>query len=310
MARKKATPKQRERLLASNLHRCCVCKRDGVGLHLHHIDGNNANTVDHNMAVLCVEDHDSHHRPNEYSKPKHLELSEDKLREYKLSWESFVQDAQSESPTVLATINFFGNEEQVHAARLIFQWPNQKIEFEKTYHLLEGSVESWVDNMIVEANKIGKNIKLGVIEGFLPIEYCGCGGGAYSHVVNEAVAIKTNAKNWDEKSILSVYINPDVPRITMHLSLWEQDLFKASIHLCDGTHLHLESDYHEERIELKKRPSIRTQATEMFKGFLSDWEPAHLFVGTGDPDQPELIEYFLLPRCWEKRKNSSGKEPS
>lgn len=299
--RQNPTPKQRENLLNRNLHRCCVCKRDGVGLHLHHIDGDNSNTVEENIAVLCVEDHDSHHRPDKYAKSKHLELSEEKLREYKLSWESFVQDAQSDSPTVIATMNFFGSEEQVHAARLIFQWPNQKIEFEKTYHLLEGNVESWIDRMILEADTIGKNVKLGVIEGFLPIEYCGCGGGAYSHVVNEAIVIKVNSDNWGDESIMSVYINPEYPRITMHLSLLGKELLSASIHLCKGTHLHLRSDYHEERIKLKKRPSVRTQATEMFKDFLSEWEPAHLFAGTGDSENPELIDYFLLPACWEKR---------
>ncbi|MGF1836786.1 hypothetical protein [Photobacterium sanguinicancri] len=301
MTRKNPIPKQRESLLHRNLNRCCVCKRAGVGLHLHHIDGNNSNTVEENIAVLCVEDHDSHHRPNKYVKPKHMELSAEKLLEYKSSWESFVQDAQSDSPSVLATINFFGNEEQVHAARLIFQWPNQKIEFEITYHLLEGNVESWIDNMILEVNKIGEKIKLGIVDGFLPIEYCGCGGGAYSHVVNEAVVTKANSENWDEESIMSVYINPDSPRITINLSLLEKQLFNASIHLCEGTHLHFKSDYHEERIKIKKKPSVRTQVTNIFREFISEWEPAHIFAGTGDPEFPESVDYFLLPICREKR---------
>jgi hypothetical protein len=37
---------QRERLLMANANRCCVCKRCGVGLHLHHIDQDSSNTVD------------------------------------------------------------------------------------------------------------------------------------------------------------------------------------------------------------------------------------------------------------------------
>ena len=50
------------------------CKRRCIGFHLHHIDGNSSNTVDENLAVLCVEDHDRHHRPNEYeSRVNHLE---------------------------------------------------------------------------------------------------------------------------------------------------------------------------------------------------------------------------------------------
>src|SRR6476659_9458977 len=67
MARRvKANEEQRCRLFAANASRCCVCKRSGIGLHLHHINGNPSDTVDENLAVLCVEDHDRHHRPSSY----------------------------------------------------------------------------------------------------------------------------------------------------------------------------------------------------------------------------------------------------
>jgi hypothetical protein len=120
MARKQPTPKQYNRLIAKNASRCCVCKRKGIGFNLHHIDGDNSNTVDENLAVLCVEDHDHHHRPSQYTQTKHLELGKDELLKYKQSWETFVQNAKSENPSVIAVINVFGTFEQLHAARIIF----------------------------------------------------------------------------------------------------------------------------------------------------------------------------------------------
>jgi hypothetical protein len=43
------------------------------------------------------------------------------LLDYKKSWESFVKNARSDSPTVIAVINVFGNEQQIHAAKILFQ---------------------------------------------------------------------------------------------------------------------------------------------------------------------------------------------
>ena len=64
--RRNPIPSRRERLLAKNGRMCCVCKASGVGVQFHHIDGDHSNTVDENLAVLCVADHDAHHRPNQY----------------------------------------------------------------------------------------------------------------------------------------------------------------------------------------------------------------------------------------------------
>ena len=182
-----------------NAGRCCVYKRKGIGLHLHHIDGDNSNTVDENIAVLCVEDHDHHHRPDKYTKANHLELSREKLLEYKRSWESFVENAQSQNPSVLAVINVFGSFEHVHAAKIIFQWPNQKIEFERTFHLLEGNFEYWTDEMISEVQSIGSNVKLTIIDDPLPVEYCPCCGIDYSNTVKEALVIKSTDPTWSSK---------------------------------------------------------------------------------------------------------------
>ena len=204
MARKNPTLTQRDRLITKNAGRCCVCKRSGIGLHLHHIDGDNSNTVDENIAVLCVKDHDHHHRPSKYTKTRHLELSAEKLLEYKKSWESFVTDAKSENPSVVAVINGFGTFEQLHAARILFQWPNGKIVFERTFHLLEGDIDYWTDEMISEVQSIGKNIRLVLVDEPLPVDYCPCCGNAYSNTVKEGQILKATAPNWDTESLMSI----------------------------------------------------------------------------------------------------------
>src|SRR4051812_16199643 len=115
---------QKQRLLKMNAFRCCVCKRGSVGFHFHHIDGDPSNTVDPNLAVLCVEDHDKHHRPGEYgARAHHLELDAREILRLKNSWESFVLESNKPSPKVLATLSCYGTEELIHSLQLVMQWP-------------------------------------------------------------------------------------------------------------------------------------------------------------------------------------------
>tara|TARA_B100001063_G_scaffold210174_1_gene207619 strand:- start:8130 stop:9146 length:1017 start_codon:yes stop_codon:yes gene_type:complete len=305
LARVRPSKKQRIRLTSANANRCCVCKRKGVGLHLHHIDGNNANTIDDNLAVLCVEDHDHHHRPGEYQKARHTELTSDKLLEYKRSWEAFVVEANKETPTVIAVVNVFGDYEHIHAAKIIFQWPNEKVEFERVFHLLEGDFDYWTDEMISEVNSLGKNINFVMINEPLPVEYCPCCGSGFSNTVKEAFVLKKTDPNWSTQSILSIYINPEIPSLAISLGLPQKNLYSGSLHLCQGTHLHYTCNYYDERVEVKRRPSVRTQVTRLVQKIVSDFEPAHIFIGTGDHDTPELIDSFELPRVWETKSSKS-----
>jgi len=32
--------------------------------------------------------------------------------------------------------------------------------------------------------------------------------------------------------------------------------------------------------------------------FLRDWTPCKVFIGTGDPDEPEIIDTLALPKFW------------
>ena len=54
--RPKIPPSLERRVLVSNKHCCCICQGDGYGKEvlIHHIDGNNSNNVESNLAVLCL----------------------------------------------------------------------------------------------------------------------------------------------------------------------------------------------------------------------------------------------------------------
>ena len=299
MARKNPSPKQRSRVIAANAERCCVCKRDGVGLHLHHIDGNNSNTVDENLAVLCVEDHDKHHRPQNYIKPRHTELSSKELQDYKSSWEKFVRNARSDSPTVIAVINIFGDKQQIHAAKIIFQWPDEKIEFERVFHLLEGDFNYWTDEMVSEVQSIGEKVKLFLVDDPLPVEYCPCCGKGFSNTVKEAMNFKATDPHWDQHSVMSVFINPDNPSLAISLGVPGKHLYSASLHLCKNSYLHYLSDYFEERVKIKTKPSVRSQATRIVAKEIAEWSPAHIIFATCDHDDPEEIDDLILPQIWE-----------
>jgi hypothetical protein len=221
--------------------------------------------------------------------------------EYKQSWERFVADAVSENPSVIAVINAFGTFENLHAARILFQWPDEKIEFQRTFHLLEGDMNYWTDAMISEVESIGENIKIFLVDEPLPVDYCPCCGNAFSNVIKEGRVLKATASNWDNESLMSIYINPIEPSLAIIVSLLDKNLFSAHLHLCQRKYLHFVSDYYDERVKVKKRPSVRTQATRIIEKLISDWEPAHIFIGTGDHDEPVMIDDFLLPRVWERK---------
>ena len=90
MKRVAVPAKMARKLYELNANSCCVCKRTGVGLNLHHIDGDSSNTTEENLAVICVKDHDAHHRPNKYTALNHMDLSAERLHAYKTEWEEFV----------------------------------------------------------------------------------------------------------------------------------------------------------------------------------------------------------------------------
>ena len=298
-------PTQRS-ILTKNLSVCCVCKERGIGTNFHHIDSNPANNAEDNIALLCVKEHDQHHRPHSYAKTKHLELGADKLREFKCEWEQTVAECKSEFPNVIADVNCFGTDVSIHSVRLIVQ-NDKKIIYERNYHLLTGTPDQWIDAIIDEVGWLGKNIKLAVVDEPVPIEYCPCcansfSSNAFSHVLDKNVVTRLTVGDWKENSIGTIYINPTFPSLALTVFYKDEVVFSASLHKC-GRYLHFVCDNYEERTPIKKSPSIRTQATEIMQKVVSIWETGRLLIGTGDHDSPTITNKFHLPKIWEK-KNS------
>jgi hypothetical protein len=307
MSRVNPTESQKHRLLKANAFKCSVCKRSSIGFNFHHIDGDSSNTIDANLAVLCVEDHDRHHRPVEYEVPsKHLELGAAEIFRLKTSWEAFVAEARKPNPAALATLSAYGTEDLIHSLQLVMQWPDERIEYTRSFHLLEGNMDQLTDKVFEELKTIGAGIKLVLIDQPLPVEHCPCCGTGFSRTMKPAVVARLTDPTWQRDSTCSIYINPDQPSLALAFSLRGEHLFSGSLHLCNGKHLHYSADGVDESVEVKSKPSVRFQATRIVEKILCEWEPAHIFIGTGAHEHPELIEELLLPRSWETSRASKS----
>ena len=302
MTRVRTNTSQERRLLRANADRCCVCKRSGLGVNFHHIDGNSANTIDQNLAVLCVQHHDQHHRPAAYDRAvNHLDLGSAEILRRKIAWEAFVAEAQNPEPSLLATITAYGSFDLIHSIELVVQWPNEDIGFVRAYHLREGTLDHLTDQLLQDLAELGPKIKVALVNGPQPVEHCSCCGIGVSLTMKPAVVAKITNPDWRTKSICSIYINPHQASLALVFSLADQELFSGSLHLCAKRFLHYSSEAIDEQIEIKNRPSVRAQATRVVEQLLKEWEPAHIFFGTGDEDAPTMLSSLDLPRVWERR---------
>jgi len=300
--RKNPSQSQRDRLLAANANRCCVCKRRDVGLNLHHIDGDSSNTKDLNLAVLCVQDHDRHHRPltNEPS-VQHLELSAEEILRRKVSWEKFVGACQVPGSGIIATITMFGTEQLIHSAQVVYQWEDETIEHQQSFFLLNGGYDQWAEELLRETTSLGPNISIAMLEDPQPVEHCPCCGTGYSHVLKPALVSKLTDPRWKTRSVMSVYVNPENPSLAISLALERKQMYSATLHLCQGKYLHFECDYFDERVEIRSKPSVRTQVSRLVSKVISEWNPAYILIGTGNTEKPQIINALNLPKCWERR---------
>lgn len=302
MSRVNPNAAQKERLLQANAFRCCVCKRPSIGFHLHHIDGNSSNTVDENLAVLCVEDHDRHHRPDEYeSRANHLELDATEILRLKNSWEAFVIEANQPDPKVIATLSGYGTENLIHSLQLVMQWPDERVEYKRSFHLLDGDLDRLTDEVFDELAAIGPKVKLAVINQPLPVEHCPSCRTAFSRTLKPAVVMRLTDVAWATDSACCIYINPDQPSLAIVIFLRQQQVLSGSLHLCQGKFLGYASEGIDDRVPIRPKPSVRAQATRIVNQVLSEWTPSKVFIGTGDPDEPKIINTLALPKCWEVR---------
>lgn len=302
MARVNPTASQKDRLLKANAFRCCVCKRQSIGFHFHHIDENSSNTIDENLAVLCVEDHDRHHRMREYeSQARHLELDAREILRRKNSWEAFVIEANRPEPSVIATLSAYGTEELIHSLQLVMQWPDERVEYKRSFHLLDGDLDRLTDETFEELAGIGPKVKLALINEPLPIEHCPSCKTAFSRTLKPPVVSRLTDPAWAMESACGIYINPHQPSLAITLTFREEQIFSGSLHLCQRKFLDYSSEGIDERVPISSKPSIRAQATRIVNQVLREWSPSKVFIGTGDPDKPEIIDTLTLPKCWEVR---------
>jgi hypothetical protein len=292
--RKKVPQSLRRKIVTGSAAVCCVCKTRGVGVNLHHIDGDPSNNDPANLAVICVKDHDAHHRPAAYH-PCHF-LSEDKLRHRKIEWEQFVARARSSPPRVGAVVNVIGSNDYIHAIRVAMQDENGQTGLERDFHFVDLHPEAAVDAVIDEVSWLNPSITLYLIDEVVPIEYCfACeDAGALTTVLAPGVAARELAPDWTEKSIIAVYINPARPSCAIVLTYNGTTVLQLSMHRC-GDHLVV----NESRHRLRRRPSARGQVTRVISDVVRAWRPGKWLIGTGDPDKPTIIEHLTLPRCWE-----------
>jgi hypothetical protein len=88
--RKKLPSSREKRVLIKNRHCCCICQNDGYGkeVEIHHIDGNNSNNIESNLAVLCLihaSQADAGLKKGKLGTGK--KLKPDAVRQYKRIWE-------------------------------------------------------------------------------------------------------------------------------------------------------------------------------------------------------------------------------
>ncbi|MCH3963027.1 MAG: hypothetical protein LKE46_02020 [Clostridium sp.] len=241
-----------------------------------------------------------------YESINHLELSTDELSKKKDSWENFVSEAKKEHPKVLALVTAYGTQESIVGMKIVFQWVDGKIEFERKYQLLDAPMDILLDKMIDEVVWIGKNIKLHLINKAVPIEYCpNCGEGVMSRILDKNMAIKETAPDWETESLCTIYINPQNPSLAYTIFYKGTVLYKAGIHKC-GNNLQFMDNKHEELYPLFKY-KIRTQVVRLLVDKLHDWNIQRAIVGTGNPDDPNIISILHLPNIWEGRKTNKHK---
>ena len=297
MTRVAVPSKMARKLFELNANSCCVCKRTGVGLNLHHIDGDSSNTTVENLAVLCVNEHDAHHRPNKYPSLNHMDLSSERLLTYKKEWERFVQECKKDNPQVLATINAFGTYDNIVGMKIIFQWLDGKIVFERSYQQLDGNLDYWTDKAIEEVSRFGKKIKMVMIDKPLKIEFCHNDKVSLSRTLDEPAARKVIADDWREKSIATVYVNPEQPSLSIVIFYKNEEIMHIGIQRCGNRIKYI--DYKGVKSAKVKRLNVRKQVNAYIQQLLDRWTVGMIFYGTGNPDNPRLTEKCELPFCWE-----------
>ena len=67
------------------------------------------------------------------------------------------------------------------------------------------------------------------------------------------------------------------------------------------------TDYKGVKSAKVKKLKVRKQVKAYVEQILEKWGVKNVFYGTGNPDEPRLINSCELPFCWEQNNNGSKK---
>ncbi len=79
--------KMADNLMFANDHACCICRKKGKHVQIHHIDGDDSNNALENLAVLCLECHSR--VTGDEGLGRHFTPGE--IKQYKRTWEFIVR---------------------------------------------------------------------------------------------------------------------------------------------------------------------------------------------------------------------------
>lgn len=181
------------------------------------------------------------------------------------------------------------------------QWPDERIEYKRSYHLLDGDLDRLTDEILEEIAGIGPKVRLALINEPLDVEHCPSCRAGFSRTLKPPVVTRLTDSAWATESACGIYINPNQPSLAFTVSFRGERVLSGSLHLCQAKFLDYSFEGINERIPIRDRPSIRAQATRVVNQVLREWTPSRVFIGTGDPDKPEIIDTLALPKCWELR---------
>lgn len=171
-----------------------------------------------------------------------------------------------------------------------------KLCLERDFHFVDVQPVDAIDAVLDEISWLNPNITLYMANEVTSIDYCtACDkGGSLTTVLSPLMAARELAPDWVEKSAMAVYLNPYKPSCAAALSYNGTVATELSIHRCD-----IYLSVNQEMRRIAHWPSVRSQVSRLIHGFVHEWHPAQLLIGTGDPGKPVIIEHLTLPRCWE-----------
>lgn len=294
-------------MLKKNNDVCCVCKTRGLGVNLHHLDGDRSNTVEANLAVLCVRDHDSHHRPKRYDPVRHLSLGPEEIKKCKQLWEAFVAEASKSDTKILAVINIYGEKEFISALRIAFQW-EKHVGFQEVINASDLPQNLWMEKVYDIINWLGKDISTIVIDKILPFNFCPtCVDNGKSKPTRldpklyESITKKLTSATWDTDSSVSIYSDPDEPFLTFVVLLGTEVVNCIRIHK-EGKNIVIfcSDPLSEEEIHVEKfsRKDLEEVIRDIIVDLILKWEPARCAFITREGDSLALINGIALNEAW------------